>query len=43
VLFSSIAGQPTVIKFGDRFVEEIRSTLDIKKSYNVQNTFGRQA
>lgn len=42
-LFSSIAGQPTVIKFGDRFVEEIRSTLDIKKSYNVQNTFGRQA
>jgi hypothetical protein len=42
-IMSSMASQPTVIKFGDRFVEEIRSTLNVKKSYNVENTFGRQA
>jgi len=42
-LFSSIANQPTVIKFGDKFVEEIRNTINIKKTYNVEDNFGRTA
>jgi len=41
-LFGSIANQPTVIKFGDRFVEEIRTTLNVKKSFNVEQSFGRR-
>lgn len=41
-LFGSIANQPTVIKFGDKFVEEIRSTLNVKKTYNVEDSFGRR-
>jgi hypothetical protein len=42
-LFSSIANQPTVIKFGDKFVEEIRNTINIKKTYNIEDNFGRTA
>lgn len=47
-LLSQIAGsanQPTVIKFGDKTVEEIKSQLNLKKSYNVKvdNTYGRTA
>lgn len=42
-LFGSIANQPTVIKFGDKFVEEIRTTMNVKKTYNVDQSFGRTA
>jgi len=42
-LFSSIANQPTVIKFGDKFVEEIRNTINVKKTYNIEDNFGRTA
>ena len=43
----SIIGQatnkPTIIKIGEKTVEEIKSQLDFKKSYNVaiDNTYGR--
>lgn len=45
-LLSQIAGaadQPTVIKFGDKTVEEIKGQLGFKKAYNIKvdNTFGR--
>lgn len=45
-LLSTIAGsanQPTIIKFGDKTVEEIKSQLNFKKAYNVNvdNTYGR--
>ena len=42
-LFSQVATQPTVIKFGDKTVEEIKNQLNFKKSYNVgvDNTYGR--
>lgn len=45
-LLSQIAGsanQPTVIKFGDKTVEEIKTQLNFKKAYNVNidNTYGR--
>jgi hypothetical protein len=42
-LFSAIANQPTVIKFGDKTVEEIRKSINIKKTYNVEDSFGRTA
>lgn len=42
-LFSSIANQPTVIQFGDKVVEEIRNTINVKKSYQVEQNYGRQA
>jgi hypothetical protein len=45
-LLSQILGttnQPTVIKFGDKTVEEIKSQLNFKKAYNIatDNTYGR--
>lgn len=42
-LFSSIANQPTVIQFGDRVIEEIRNTINVKKSYQVEQNYGRRA
>jgi hypothetical protein len=42
-LMSQAASQPVVIKFGDKFIEEIRSTINIKQSYQVDQTFGRTA
>lgn len=42
-LFSSIANQPTVIQFGDKVVEEIRNTINVKKSYQVEQNYGRRA
>jgi hypothetical protein len=42
-IMSSAANQPTVIKFGDRFIEEIRTTLNIKKTYQADQSFGRTA
>jgi len=45
-LLSQIVGaanQPTVIKFGDKTVEEIKTQLNFKKAYSVgvDNTYGR--
>lgn len=42
-LFSSIANQPTVIQFGDRVIEEIRNSINVKKSYQVEQNYGRRA
>jgi hypothetical protein len=40
---ASSANQPTVIKFGDKTVEEIKSQLNFKSAYDVKvdNTYGR--
>ena len=37
------ANQPTLIKFGDKTVEEIKTQLNFKKAYNIatDNTYGR--
>lgn len=42
-LFSQAANQPTVIKFGDKVVDEIKTQLNFKKAYNIgtDNTYGR--
>ena len=42
-LFTQAANQPTVIKFGDKTVEEIKTQLNFKKAYNIatDNTYGR--
>jgi len=42
-LFTQAATQPTVIKFGDKTIEEIKNQLNIIKSRNigVDNTYGR--
>jgi len=42
-LFSQAAAQPTVIKFGEKTVEEFKSALNFKKAYNIgiDNTYGR--
>lgn len=42
-LFTQAASQPTVIKFGDKTVEEIKTQLNFKKAYNIatDNTYGR--
>jgi hypothetical protein len=42
-LFSQAANQPTVIKFGDKTVEEIKGQLNFKKAYSIgiDNTYGR--
>lgn len=42
-VISSAANQPTVIKFGDKTVEEIKTQLNFKKAYNiaVDNSYGR--
>ena len=41
---NSAANQPTVIKFGDRVIDEIKSTINLKNSYNVgiDNSYGRK-
>jgi CMP-N-acetylneuraminic acid synthetase len=43
-IMSSIASQPTIIKFGEKTVEEISSTINLRKTYNVavDNTYGRR-
>ena len=43
-VLSSITSQPTIIKIGEKTVEEIQSTIDLRKSYNVaiDNTYGRR-
>jgi hypothetical protein len=42
-VMSSAANQPTVIKFGDKTIEEIKTQLNFKKAYNisVDNSYGR--
>jgi hypothetical protein len=42
-LFTQAASQPTVIKFGEKTVEEIKGQLNFKKAYQVgtDNTYGR--
>jgi len=42
-LFSQAANQPTVIKFGDKTIEEIKTQLNFKKAYAIStdNTYGR--
>lgn len=44
-IMSSISSQPTIIKFGEKTIEEIQSTINLKKSYSVgiDNTYGRRA
>jgi hypothetical protein len=43
-IMSSISSQPTIIKFGEKTVEEISSTINLRKTYNVavDNTYGRR-
>jgi len=41
-VLTAAVSQPTVIKFGDRFIEEIKSTLNMKKSYESENNYGRK-
>ena len=43
-IMSSISSQPTIIKFGEKTVEEIQSTINLRKTYNVavDNTYGRR-
>lgn len=43
-IMSSITSQPTIIKIGEKTVEEIQSKIDLRKSYNVaiDNTYGRR-
>jgi hypothetical protein len=41
-LFNSIANQPTIIKFGDKTVEEIRTTIALKKTFNTEDNYGRK-
>jgi len=43
-IMSSITSQPTIIKIGDKTVEEIQSKIDVRKTYNVaiDNTYGRR-
>lgn len=42
-LFTQAANQPTVIKFGDKTIEEFKTQLNFKKAYNIatDNTYGR--
>ena len=42
-VISKAVTQPTVIKFGEKTVEEIQTQLNFKKSYDVKvdNTYGR--
>jgi hypothetical protein len=44
-VMTQAANTPTVIKFGERVIDEIRSQIDFKKAYNVKvdNTYGRTA
>lgn len=43
-IMSSITTQPTIIKIGEKTVEEIQSKIDLRKTYNVaiDNTYGRR-
>lgn len=43
-IMSAITSQPTIIKIGEKTVEEIQSTIDLRKSYNIaiDNTYGRR-
>lgn len=41
-VLTAAVSQPTIIKFGDRFIEEIKSTIDMKKSYQAENNYGRK-
>jgi hypothetical protein len=43
-IIESMASQPTIIKFGEKTVEEIQSKIDFKKAYNIaiDNTYGRR-
>lgn len=43
-VISDVANKPTIIKFGEKTVEEIKSVMNFKKSYNVavDNTYGRR-
>lgn len=43
-IMTSISSQPTIIKFGEKTVEEIQTTINLRKSYNVavDNTYGRR-
>lgn len=43
-IMSSITSQPTIIKIGEKTVEEIQSKIDLRKTYNVaiDNTYGRR-
>ena len=40
-VISSLATTPAVIKIGERTVEELRLSMDIKKTFNVEKSFGR--
>ena len=43
-IMESMATQPTIIKFGEKTVEEIQGKIDFKKAYNIaiDNTYGRR-
>jgi hypothetical protein len=43
-IMESMASQPTIIKFGEKTVEEIQGKIDFKKAYNIaiDNTYGRR-
>ena len=43
-IMTAITSQPTIIKIGDKTVEEIQTIIDLKKSYNIaiDNTYGRR-
>jgi hypothetical protein len=43
-VISQAANQPTIIKFGEKFVEEIKTELNFKKAYTGtmrQGTYGK--
>lgn len=42
-LFGQVANQPTVIKFGEKVVDEINTQINFKKAYQIglDNTYGR--
>jgi hypothetical protein len=42
-VMTQAANTPTVIKFGERVIDEIKTQIDFKKAYNVKvdNTYGR--
>jgi phage-related protein len=43
-ILGAMSTQPTVIKIGDRTVEELKTQIDFKKAYNigVDNSYGRK-
>jgi hypothetical protein len=44
-VMTQAANTPTVIKFGERVIDEIKTQIDFKSAYNVKvdNTYGRTA